>query len=300
MYAVYGVIPPGLVEVPVEVTQFSPLIPGSAALERMADASLNGVAMLAPPGVIERRYAVAHALRVLIPGAPFTFFAPNKRGGARLHDELTAFGCASDEASRHHHRLCTGVRPSTLRNLDEAITQGAPRFVEPLGLWSQPGIFGWDRIDPGSALLMKHLPPLSGRGADLGCGVGLLARAALSHATVQHMTLIDIDRRAVEAAQRNIDPARSTVLWADATISKAMPRELDFVVMNPPFHDGGTEDQNLGRAFIAKAASLLRKGGVCLLTANRHLPYEAAMKPLFATMTQVVQANGFKIYAAEK
>ena len=300
MYAVYGVVPPGLVDVPVGATQFLPLIPGSDALERAADASLTGVTMLAPPGVIERRYAIAHALRALIPGTPFTFFAPNKRGGARLHDELSAFGCVSNEASRHHHRLCTGVRPGSLHDLEHAIALGAPRLVEPIGLWSQPGVFSWDRIDPGSALLIEHLPQLSGRGADLGCGIGILARAALLQGSVQHMTLIDIDRRAIEAARRNVDPVRSTVVWGDAASSKELPREVDFVIMNPPFHDGGTEDQNMGRAFIARSASLLRKGGVCLLTANRHLPYEAAMKPLFATMTQVVQANGFKIYVAQK
>jgi 16S rRNA G1207 methylase RsmC len=30
------------------------------------------------------------------------------------------------------------------------------------------------------------------------------------------------------------------------------------------------------------------------------LPYEAAMKRLFSTVTQVVQANGYKIYAAKR
>jgi 16S rRNA (guanine1207-N2)-methyltransferase len=128
----------------------------------------------------------------------------------------------------------------------------------------------------------------------------VLARAVLAQSSVQHLTLIDIDRRAVVAAQRNIDAARSTIHWADATTTKALPAGLDFVIMNPPFHDGGTEDQNLGRLFIAKAAECLRPGGLCLLVANRHLPYEAAMKPLFSTIKQVVQANGFKIYAAQK
>lgn len=300
MYAVFGEVPAGLSDVPAGAAQFSPLIPGSATLEGQPDGSLAGMVMLAPAGVIERRYAIAHALRALSPGAPFAFMAPNKHGGARLHDELSTFGCASDEASRHHHRICRGVRPDTMRKIEAAIALGAQRVVESIGLWSQPGIFSWDRIDPGSALLIKHLPQLSGRGADLGCGIGVLARAALTQIGVLHMTLIDIDRRAVEAARRNVDPARSTVLWADVTSSKVISRDLDFVVMNPPFHDGGAEDQDLGRALIAKSADVLRKGGMCFLTANRHLPYEAAMKPLFSTMTQVVQADGYKIYAAQK
>ena len=34
-------------------------------------------------------------------------------------------------------------------------------------------------------------------------------------------------------------------------------QDLDFVVMNPPFHDGGTEDRSLGEAFIRRAAAVL-------------------------------------------
>ncbi|MEQ1612184.1 MAG: class I SAM-dependent methyltransferase [Hyphomicrobiaceae bacterium] len=300
MHAAYGAPPPELAAVPGGAVQCSALVPGSAALETFADGSLAGATISAPRGALERRYVIAHALRALRPGARFTVLAHNKQGGTRLADELAGFGCVAEEVSKHHHRICTGACPEALDAIDTAITDGAPRLVEPLGLWSQPGIFSWDRIDPGSALLIEHLPALTGRGADLGCGIGILARAILGQAAVKHVTLIDIDRRAIDAAKRNVEAARSTALWADATVSKALPSNLDFVVMNPPFHDGGAEDQNLGRAFIAKAAGMLRKGGLCMLVANRHLPYEAAMTPLFSDVTQVVQAGGYKIYAAVK
>ncbi len=300
MDAVYGAVTAELASVPAGAVQVSPLIPGSAALEAQAEASLASIVLLAPGGVIERRYAMAQALRALRPGAPFTILAPKKRGGTRLHGELAGFGCPAGDVARHHHRICSGLRPDIARGLDAAIALGAPRLVEGIGLWSQPGIFSWDRADPGSALLIEHLPPLSGRGADLGSGIGVLARVVLAQVAVQHVTLIDIDRRAVEAARRNVDPARSTLLWVDVTSSTAVPVDLDFVIMNPPFHDGGVEDQNLGRVFIGKAAGMLRKGGLCLLTANRHLPYEAAMKPLFSEITQVVQRDGYKVYAARK
>jgi len=75
---------------------------------------------------------------------------------------------------------------------------------------------------------------------------------------------------------------------------------LDFVVMNPPFHDGGREDQALGGTFIREAAGVLRRGGVCWMVANRHLPYEAQLAPLFRSVRQVVQADGFKVYEARR
>ncbi len=162
-----------------------------------------------------------------------------------------------------------------------AIEAGGPQFVEALGLWSQPGVFSWNRIDPGSALLAEQLPPLAGRGADLGCGAGALSIVALASPEVSELSLIDIDRRAIEAARRNIKDARARFFWADARRGDADLKDLDFIVMNPPFHDGGAEDQSLGKAFIQSAAKMLRKGGALWFTANRHLPYEAVMKPLF-------------------
>ena len=75
---------------------------------------------------------------------------------------------------------------------------------------------------------------------------------------------------------------------------------LDFVVMNPPFHDSGIEDKALGQTFIQRAAAQLRSGGSCWLTANRHLPYEAILKPLFRRVTLVAEADGYKIYQAQK
>jgi 16S rRNA (guanine1207-N2)-methyltransferase len=306
MDAVYGCVSDALAIVPPGAVQVSPLIPGSVAFEHVEPASLASLLMLAPAGAVERSHAIATGLRALQPGAPFCILAPKNRGGARIQQDLLQLGCHSDSTAKHHHRVCRGIRSANLGSLDAAIEAGAPRLVEALEVWSQPGIFSWDRIDPGSALLMAHLPALAGIGADLGCGVGLLARAVLMMPKVDHITLVDIDRRAVEAARRNVDAERSTVLWLDladdaqATAVGRAPGTLDFCVMNPPFHDQLTENVELGRIFIKRAANLLRPGGLCVMTANRHLPYEAALKPAFSTVETVVQANGYKIIAARK
>ncbi len=196
--------------------QLSPLVPGAEALDGLAEGALDGLVMVAPPGTVERRHALALGLQALAPGAPFTVLAPKDKGGSRLGDELDAFGCRFEETGKRHHRICVGraarARPT---GLDEAIAAGAPRLVEALGLWSQPGIFSWDRLDPGSALLIETLPALAGRGADFGCGIGVLSHAVLRSPKVKGVTLVDVDRRAVEAARRNVDDPRAAVRWAD-------------------------------------------------------------------------------------
>jgi len=296
----YGTPPAAVLSPPTPAIQFSPVIPGAEALELRDDTTLGSLVMLAPPGTVERRFALAHALRALRPGAALTVLAPNDKGGTRLAKELDAFGCTVADTARRHHRICTTARPKKLNGLAEAIAAGAPRLIPETGLWSQPGIFSWDRLDPGSALLLEHLPPLAGTGADFGCGIGVLARAALTSSTVQRLALVDIDRRAIDAARRNIDDPRADLRWADLRDPALRFEGLDFVLMNPPFHDGGAEDKALGQFFIQRAATALRPGGTCWLTANRHLPYEGVMKPLFSRMTLKADAGGFKVYEAVK
>ncbi len=256
--------------------------------------------MLAPPGTAERRYAMASALKALAPGALFAVLAPKDKGGSRIGAELSAFGCAVEESSKRHHRICVAARPGVLTGIEAALEGGAARFVEALGLWSQPGVFSWNRPDPGSALLAEHLPAPAGRGADLGCGAGVLSIAALASPKVAELSLIDIDRRAIEAARRNLGDPRARFFWADARREDAGLDALDFVVTNPPFHDGGAEDRGLGKAFILRAAKLLRRGGALWLVANRHLPYEAALKPLFRQVALKIESGGYKIFEALK
>ncbi|MCW5691218.1 MAG: class I SAM-dependent methyltransferase [Pseudolabrys sp.] len=297
---VYGTPPSDLADVPANAIQFSPLMPGSASLDRQPPASLDGITLLAPPGTIERRYALALALRALKPGASLTALAPNDRGGTRLRKELEVFGLDVAETSKRHHRIAVAARPASLAGIDDAIEAGGPRFDDEIGLWTQPGVFSWDRLDPGTGLLIEHLPDLSGRGADFGCGIGILARAVLATGSVSELTLIDIDRRAVECAQHNLDTPRARFLWTDLREPHPELANLDFVVMNAPFHDAGQEDKGLAQAFVRRAAESLRKGGVCVMVANRHLPYEAVLKPLFKAVTPLIETGGYKIFEARK
>lgn len=298
MIALYGTPPADVVDVPADAVQFSPLKPGASVLEQQAQESLDGLVMLAPPGTLERRYVIALGLRALKVGAPFTILAPKDRGGTRLRKELQSLSCAFEETARAHHRICTGLRPQNLTGIDEALAEGGPRLIDDLGLWSQPGVFSYDRLDPGTAMLIEHLPALRGRGADFGCGIGILAHAVLTSPQVTEIHLVDIDRRAIECAQHNVADPRARFLWAD--IRSADLADLDFVVMNAPFHDAGTEDKKLAQTFVQRAAQSLSKGGVCFMVANRHLPYEAILTPTFKRADLAIETGGYKIYEAHK
>jgi 16S rRNA (guanine1207-N2)-methyltransferase len=296
----YGAPAPGLIEPPAGARQLSPLVPGSTDIATLPDRAADSATILAPPGTLERDFVLAHALRAVKPGAPLTAFAPKDKGGSRLKKALEGFGCAVTEDARRHHRFCMTTRPAEPRGLAAAIAAGAPRIVPALGLWSQPGVFSWDRPDPGSVRLLEVLPALHGAGADLGCGIGLLARAVLASPKVKALTCADVDGRAVACAEHNLDDARVKLVWTDLRRPLEGLSDLDFVVMNPPFHDAGAEDRALGAGFIAAAAAMLRKGGACWVVANRHLPYEAALAAAFATVAVRAEGGGYKVFEARK
>ncbi|WGM32233.1 class I SAM-dependent methyltransferase [Brevundimonas sp. NIBR11] len=291
--------PPLVFDPPGAAIQTSPQIPGSTALESLADGSVEAAMVYAPPGVLERRYTLAQALRALKVGGRLDVMAPKDRGGSRLKKELTAFGLEVGETAKAHHRRCVVIKTGNETGLEAATAAGAMQVVPGLEAWSQPGVFAWDRIDAGSAQLAEHMPMLKGVGADLGCGYGALATVVLKSEAVTSLRLIDLDRRAIEAARKNVEEARVSFEWADVRTIEAAG-DLDFIVSNPPFHDGGAEDRRLGQAFIRKAAEMLKKGGTLWLVANRHLPYEAELNTAFKRVTPMGDGGGYKLFEAVK
>jgi 16S rRNA (guanine1207-N2)-methyltransferase len=164
-----------------------------------------------------------------------------------------------------------------------------------------PGFFAWDRIDPGSALLARHLPgEIHGRIADLGAGWGYLAiEARRVGVDAIELDLYEADWNALEAARANVaaGPAAVEFHWHDVT--RGLPRgDYDCVVTNPPFHDPRDADPELGRRFIRVAGEALHEGGRLLLVANRSLPYESVLSEQFRRVTKIVEADGYKVLRA--
>lgn len=75
--------PPVVFDPPGAATQTSPLIPGSTPIESVPDGSVDEVMIYAPPGVLERRYVLAQALRALKVGGRLDVMAFKDKGGSR-------------------------------------------------------------------------------------------------------------------------------------------------------------------------------------------------------------------------
>lgn len=254
----------------------------------------------------QQTFAEVHVLATPSREETWAYLAVARRAGGRIffcaENRLGADGWRKklkpiDSFSQHHCRLME-LDPSSLPEQGDPLALRLP-YPE-ADFVSCPGLFSWDRFDPGSQLLLEFLPPhLAGRGADLGCGPGLLARQLLRR-DCQHLDLVDVDQRAVRAALTNCaEDKRCQALWLDLVKEKP-PGGYDWITLNPPFHGSGQEDRALGLALLARAAGALRRSGTLWMVANQHLPYQEALAPLNLELLEVRQQRGYKLFQCQK
>ena len=244
---------------------------------------------------------IARGWSLLEPGGTLVCAGANDDGAASLEKQVgKVFGLA-DSLSKFQSRvfwITKSDRPppeywQKLATLQPIIDLGDSDIV------SQPGIFSWDHIDDGSALLTTGWPEdLAGHIADFGCGWGYLSFILRAYDSVQRIDLIDAEYRAIEAARINVnDDPRASFHWLDLTREPA-PATYDAIVCNPPFHTGRASTPALGQGIIEAAARALRPGGSLYMVANRGLPYEPILKKSFASFETLADNNKFRVTRA--
>lgn len=251
-------------------------------------------------------FQIANALKHLNKKGLLVVVAANDAGGKRLEKWMGEFGLNVTSLSKSKCRIVWGVKES----VNEAVLQkyyeaGLPQeiAINDQNFTTQVGIFGWSKIDQGSKLLTQNLPSeLKGVGADFGCGYGFLSKYILGNADkINHMTAIDADFNALECAKKNLEKFDNVdYRWEDLTTSQNIPNNLDFIVMNPPFHVGKKVESDIGQRFIVNAATCLKPKGVLYMVANMHLPYEKTLQENFSNIENLKEENGFKIFKAIK
>jgi 16S rRNA (guanine1207-N2)-methyltransferase len=271
-----------------------------------------GTVLILPPRQRDHaRALLARGLTLLTPGGTLVAAAGNNDGARSLEADLERLvGQRPQTLSKHKarvfwHTVAGGKDDDAgrthLRTAWQALDAITP--IEDGRYRSRRGLFAWDRIDTGSALLARHLPPdLAGRVADLGAGWGYLATEVLAHCpAVGTLHLYEADARAIEPARHNVANVHRAdvavdVRWHD--VAAGLPERYDAIVSNPPFHQGRADEPALGQAFIHAAADALEPDGSLWLVANRHLPYETTLARRFVQHRSIAAADGYKVLHA--
>ena len=282
---------------------------GGLAVVRQSAESFPLVLLLPPRQRNEARAELARAVQRTTQGGTVAASIANNEGAHSGEADMQRLLGPVQTLSKHKCRVFWAtIREETLDRglLAEWSDLDAPRPIAEGRFISRPGVFAWDRIDAASELLAARLPgDLAGRGADLGAGFGYLSTQVLARCErVTSLDLYEADARALDLAQLNLSrsaatrviPTKLDFLWHDVTAG--LPRRYDFIVTNPPFHQGRADLPQLGRAFIAAAADALDPGGRLWLVANRHLAYEVVLSERFAVVRTVTTERGFKVIEA--
>jgi 16S rRNA (guanine1207-N2)-methyltransferase len=264
------------------------------------------VLLLPPRQREEARVLLARAVALTEPGGRVLVSAANVAGARSLEADLERLVGPVTSLSKHK---CRVFWSAPLAAMDAALLAewqelDAVRPVAAGSFLSRPGLFAWDHIDAGSALLAEHLPAsLRGRAADLGAGFGYLSAELLARCpAIDTLDVFEAEQRALELARLNLASFTPRVAldfhWHD--VAAGLPHRYDVILSTPPFHADAEAQPDLGRRFIQAAAQALLPNGVFWLVANRHLAYEQLLSSEFASVRVVVQRYGFKIIAATK
>jgi len=239
----------------------------------------------------------------LEPGGHLVAAMPNTTGAGRFEKTLAKATGSIRSIQKNKCRVFfaadDGTWDETLFAEWQALT--LPHQIPGTDYTTRAGIFSSEHIDPGSQMLVDHLPDhLSGQVADLGAGWGFLAAEALRRSPrIKELALFEADARALDCARVNLggDP-RVSFHWHD--VVNGLPGTYDVILMNPPFHTGHATRIDLGKAFIKTAAESLNRGGTLYLVANRQLPYEAVLEAGGLTFQRVAEDKTYKLITAGK
>ena len=164
--------------------------------------------------------------------------------------------------------------------------------------WSKPGLFGWKRIDQGSAFLVESLTELAKSGdldiesssvLDLGCGYGYLASAA-AELNAKSIVATDNCKAAILACQKNLEKfSNQNYLCQASDCAKEVEGKFDLILCNPPFHAGFSSSSELHHKFIEAIRTKLSPDGQALVVVNQFLRLKA-----------LCEENGLKILSEQR
>ena len=165
---------------------------------------------------------------------------------------------------------------------------------------TKPGILNWNRLDPGTRLLVeKMVIGPTDAVLDLGCGYGIVGLAAAKMAVQGQVHLVDSNVVAVEAARRTLalnDLSNAQVHLSDGAAT--LPAiAFDVVAAHLP------RSKALARQFIVNAANALKPGGRFYLAGHKKTGVKSSVsyaQEVFGNSEVLAFKKGYRLVVCTK
>lgn len=171
--------------------------------------------------------------------------------------------------------------------------------------YSKPGLYGWNKVDQGSRILMEQLlvkpDILKGKQVlDLGCGYGYISTHAFDQGAAA-VTGSDNCCAALAACEANLSKItrlpnsglKHQVLPSDA--GAGLKGTFDLILCNPPFHQGFTTTPELHRKFLSNTRRLLSPKGLSCYVLNQFLNIDQIAQQEGLNTKEVFRSESYKI-----
>jgi 16S rRNA (guanine1207-N2)-methyltransferase len=232
------------------------------------------------------------------------FLAGHKQEGIKTYADKAAklFNC-HQKAQKNGEFYAQALQQSALAAGELLPCESYPEFRLVLTLnekpiVSKPGIYGWDKIDQGSQLLVDSLREEKFQGVksslDLGCGYGYLTLAT-AHLPLGLRTCTDNNSAAVRACELNCQAWSIPAVVHLADCAEGIQKTFDVILCNPPFHQGFNVESQLTKRFLAAAAKHLAVDGLAYFVVNQFIPLERIAVDYFKHCETINHNGQFKI-----
>lgn len=237
-----------------------------------------------PKGRDYARGLLFAARQALKPGGRLYIAGPTDGGTKTLiSDAGVVFGTSSTLTYRRRQRIGVAVRPDSPAvyppEWGDDPTQMQTREIAGLTICTMPGIFSWEHLDDGTAMLIEQMAVAEGdRVLDAGCGYGVIGLIAAKQGATR-VTLSDNNLLAVRCARASADANALTnvEVVAGDVYDGVQGQKFDLIVSNPPFHQKFDVNTNVAHRLMREASSVLKPGGRLVIVANAFLKYDEVM-----------------------
>ncbi|MDN4620758.1 class I SAM-dependent methyltransferase [Paenibacillus sp. PsM32] len=183
------------------------------------------------------------------------------------------------------------------RRVLEATLRGKVfRFTSDAGVFSKTG------IDYGSRVLIEAMDiHEDAQVLDVGCGYGPMGLSAAYLAAKGHVTMIDVNERAVQLAKENakLNGITNVTILESDLFSSVKGKMFDVILTNPPIRAG----KSTVHTIFEEAFEHLNTNGTLWIVIQKKQgapSAKAKLEELFETVEEVTKDKGYRIFKATK